>query len=135
MQHIGHRIKALMEAKKISTKEMAAYCEVTPGAVSNWFSTGRISKVKLARAAILLKTDLAELISGDENASKAEAPQAPTLAATLERLGSLLEQADAKTRDAVAGLLLRYAQDPADGKRLAQAIEVLLTDPGRKSTR
>lgn len=45
---------------------------------------------------------------------------------TLERLGALLEKVDDKTRQDVAALLLRYAQDPAQGKRLAQAIEILL---------
>lgn len=50
-----------------------------------------------------------------------------TLGQTLDRLGQLLEKADAKTRNDVAALLLRYAQDPAQGKRLAQAIEILLS--------
>jgi len=44
----------------------------------------------------------------------------------LDQLGTLLEKADTKTRNAVADLLLRYAQDPADGQRLKMAIEVLL---------
>lgn len=62
--HIGQRIKELMDAKKVSGKEMAAYCGITPGAVSSWFSTGRISKEKLAMAAELLKVSTDELISG-----------------------------------------------------------------------
>ena len=63
--HIGLRIKKLMEAKKISGKEMAAHCGITPGAVSSWFSTGRISKEKLALVADLLKVTTDDLISGD----------------------------------------------------------------------
>ena len=52
--------------------------------------------------------------------------EAPTLAKTIERLGELLEKADDKTRNDVAALLARYAQNPAEGKRLAQAIEILV---------
>lgn len=63
--HIGLRIKKLMDAKKISGKEMAAHCGITPGGVSSWFSTGRISKEKLAMAAELLKVTTDDLISGD----------------------------------------------------------------------
>jgi len=63
--HIGLRIKKLMEDKKVSGKEMAVHCGITPGAVSSWFSTGRISKEKLAMAAELLNVTTDDLISGD----------------------------------------------------------------------
>jgi transcriptional regulator with XRE-family HTH domain len=53
-----------------------------------------------------------------------------TVAATLDRLGELLARAEPSTREAVAQLLLRYAQDPDQGKRIAQAIELLLTEGG-----
>jgi SOS-response transcriptional repressor LexA len=65
--HIGQRIKELMEVKKISGKEMAIHCGITPGAVSSWFSTGRISKEKLAMAAELLGVSTDKLISGEAN--------------------------------------------------------------------
>lgn len=54
--------------------------------------------------------------------------EAPTLDIrhTIDHLGVLLLGADDRTRAAVAELLLRYAQNPADGERLAQAIEVLM---------
>lgn len=65
--HIGKRIQKLMKAKGITTKAMAAYCDaITPSAVSSWFSTGRISKEKLALAAELLEVSIEELISGDD---------------------------------------------------------------------
>jgi transcriptional regulator with XRE-family HTH domain len=51
-----------------------------------------------------------------------------TSAQTIDRLGQLLSKADEKTRNAAAAMLLQYAQDPADGKRLADAIAVLLAD-------
>lgn len=63
--HIGKRIQRLMKSQKVSTKEMAAHCGVTPSAVSAWFATGRISKEKLAMAADLLKVSTDDLISGD----------------------------------------------------------------------
>lgn len=63
--HIGQRIKKLMKDKGVSPQVMAAHCEVTPGAVSNWFSTGRISKPNLAKAAALLQVSADELISDD----------------------------------------------------------------------
>lgn len=50
----------------------------------------------------------------------------PTVTGTLADLGELLIQASPKTRAAVADLLGRYAQDPATGQSLAQAIEVLI---------
>lgn len=63
--HIGLRIKRLMKERNISVKTAAAHCGVTPGAVSNWFSSGRITKENLAKMAVLLQTELAELITGD----------------------------------------------------------------------
>ena len=63
--HIGQRIKRLMKAKGILTKDMAAFCNITPGAVSSWASTGRISKENLAKAASLLGITTDALISGD----------------------------------------------------------------------
>jgi transcriptional regulator with XRE-family HTH domain len=53
-----------MARRKLSSKAMAAYCGVTPGAVSAWFSTGRISKANLLKAADLLQVDIAALITG-----------------------------------------------------------------------
>lgn len=69
--HIGKRIQQLMKDRKVSGKEMAAYCGITPGAVSSWFSTGRISKENLAMAADLLKVSTDELISGESITSLA----------------------------------------------------------------
>ena len=66
--HIGERIKKLMKDRGVSPQTMAAHCEVTPGAVSNWFSTGRISKPNLAKAAALLHVSADELISDDGEA-------------------------------------------------------------------
>ncbi|WP_176451961.1 XRE family transcriptional regulator [Rhodoferax sp. TH121] len=53
-----------MTAKRVSGKEMAAFCGVTPGAVSGWFATGRISKDKLLLVANRLDVSVEDLISG-----------------------------------------------------------------------
>lgn len=62
--HIGQQIKQLMKDRGVTTKAMAAHCDITPGAVSSWFATGRISKEKLALAAALLRVTTDDLISG-----------------------------------------------------------------------
>jgi SOS-response transcriptional repressor LexA len=62
--HIGTLIKSLMKSKGVTTKAMSEYCGVTPSAVSSWFSTGRISKENMAKAAELLKVSTDDLISG-----------------------------------------------------------------------
>ncbi len=62
--HTGHHIRAAMARSKVSSKAMAAYCDVTPGAVSAWFSTGRISKANLLKVAQRLQVDVADLITG-----------------------------------------------------------------------
>ena len=63
--HIGKRIKNVMKDRRISTKEMAEHCEVTPGAVSNWFATGKITKENLLLVAKRLEVDVSDLISGE----------------------------------------------------------------------
>lgn len=62
--HTGHHIRAAMARCKVSSKAMAAHCDVTPGAVSAWFSTGRISKANLLKVAQRLQVDVADLITG-----------------------------------------------------------------------
>lgn len=62
--HIGHKLKLLMRARGISPAEMAKHCEVSRGAVSNWFSSGRISKDNLARAAARLGVTGDEIVTG-----------------------------------------------------------------------
>jgi transcriptional regulator with XRE-family HTH domain len=63
--HIGKRVQRLMLERGISNTAMAAHCGVTPGAVSNWFASGRISKVNLVLACRLLDVDVEALIEGE----------------------------------------------------------------------
>ena len=112
--HIGQRIKKLMDAKGISGKEMAAHCGITPGGVSSWFSTGRISKEKLALAAELLKVTTDDLISGAAltapmvrlSASSDPQPIDPenSVAQALQAIVSQLSPLDSGTRETIANL-------------------------------
>lgn len=64
--HVGKRIKALMQAKGISSEEMAFHCGVTPGAVSNWFSSGHITRDNLVIVCDVLQESLRYVCTGDE---------------------------------------------------------------------
>lgn len=63
--HIGKRLKDEMDLQKVTTKAMAAHCDISPGAVSNWFATGRISKPNLSKACALLKIDMSAFVDGE----------------------------------------------------------------------
>lgn len=78
--HIGQRIKALMKARGISNKHVARYCGVTEGAVSNWFSSGRISKDNLVQVATVLGVPVEELITGETATVALTAPSGKVIA-------------------------------------------------------
>jgi transcriptional regulator with XRE-family HTH domain len=78
--HIGKRIQQRMKEKKITTQAMADACGVTAGAVSNWFSSGRIAKDNLAIVAKQLGTSINELITGEPD----EAQPTPIPGASYE---------------------------------------------------
>lgn len=67
--HVGDRLKQAMAEERISVQQMAAHCAVTPGAVSNWFATGRITKSNLLKAAELVERSMNFLISGEEGSA------------------------------------------------------------------
>jgi transcriptional regulator with XRE-family HTH domain len=71
--HIGKRIQILMDQRRVSRAQLAEHCSITTGAVSNWFSTGRISKDNLAKVAQLLQVDMSRLIMGDVIATAGDA--------------------------------------------------------------
>lgn len=123
--HIGKRIQRLMRAKDISTQAMAAYCGVTAGAVSNWFSTGRISKENLAKAAARLGTDMEALMSEDDHpeAGNSRSGQ-PGLSPQALALAMLFDQiTDRKDRAAAWGAAIAAinevlsSQEPAPSSR------------------
>lgn len=68
-------------------------------------------------------------------ASAINEPSTPSIAGLMARLGQLLQAATPATRAAVAGLLAQYAQEPAHGQRIAQAIELLLKENAADDSR
>jgi phage repressor protein C with HTH and peptisase S24 domain len=62
---LGTRLKKLMRIRKVSLQDMADFCGVTRGAVSNWHRTGRIDKYNLDKAAKLLEVTREELMYGE----------------------------------------------------------------------
>lgn len=79
-----------MKAKGVSNKHVARYCGVTEGAVSNWFSSGRISKDNLVQVATLLGVPVEELITG-EPATATVALTAPSAYVSASGGPSLVE--------------------------------------------
>ena len=61
--NIGLMIQGYMQDQGIAVKDMAAHCGVTPGAVSNWFKSGNISKANLAKACALLNVRMEDMLA------------------------------------------------------------------------
>lgn len=118
--HIGERLKALMEDRRVSVKAMALHCGVTPGAVSNWFKTGRIKKENLLAAAELLQTTADQLIAGGA-APSVQAAQAD-LAQALETLARAVATQPRLQRRQVAALLPLLADEPDTRAETCEAI-------------
>jgi transcriptional regulator with XRE-family HTH domain len=112
--HIGQRIRNVMKARGLTTAALAAACEVTPGAVSNWFSTGRIRKDNLATVARLLQVGVEDLISGAVGerddivpAPAALPPQAPLTGAEFDLLTAFRALPDDEQQDLVRDVMAR----------------------------
>lgn len=143
----SERIKQFREARKLTHQQFADAVGVSRGAIQQWESGATAPKrPNQPVVAKFMGISVSDLMSDTASTPPAQLPvpaqnkaesmasveegainSEATLGQTLDRLGQLLEKADAKTRNDVAALLLRYAQDPAQGKRLAQAIEILLS--------
>lgn len=67
MNTLGKKIKDLLAEKKIPARRVAQHCNVTPGAVSNWFSTGKINRENLVKVAELLDVSVESLMADDDN--------------------------------------------------------------------
>jgi transcriptional regulator with XRE-family HTH domain len=134
--HIGLTIKKAMKDRSVSTSDMATHCEVTRGAVSNWFATGRVSKENLVKIAQRLNVPVEDLISGaaaDKGAPAVQAPPSPlttesSLADDTMTLLQLFNQLGNKHRASV----IRFAQDQTKSASPSAANDVSL---GSKSAR
>lgn len=143
METLGQRLKRLRIEKGFTQATLAKAATVSQGTVGNIESGIRgygaqtllsISNVLGIAPEQLLTPSEGEILDSatlphSKSDSQPGQSTEPTIAQTLERLGDLLGRADEKTRNDVAALLLRYAQDPSQGQRLAQAIEILLGAP------
>lgn len=140
---LGKNIKRHREARGWDQKtlsKLSGVPVVTISAMEVRDSKRSDKAVELARAFGISVEDLISPEYGgpvpEQTQPVAEQVQPEGIRQTIDRLGQLLVTADDRTRAAVAELLLRYAQNPADGERLAQAIEVLMTGsaPTKDST-
>jgi len=66
MNTLGQKLKDLLDAKKIPARRVAQHCNVTPGAVSNWFKTGKINRDNLVKVAELLDVSVESLMADDD---------------------------------------------------------------------
>ena len=99
---LGKRLQAKMKEQNVSAKAVADACGITPGAVSNWFSTSRISKHNLAIACRLLGVDMAAMLAGEDAPRKTTEPagysvQALALAWLLDQIPDRLAKTRANT--------------------------------------
>lgn len=112
--HIGLTIRKAMKDRGVSTSDMATHCEVTRGAVSNWFASGRVSKENLVKIAQRLNVAVEDLISGAAADKGSPVVQKPSpmpdetsLADDTMTLLHLFNQLGNKHRASV----IRFAQD------------------------
>lgn len=144
----ANRLKVLFEKADMSQKTFGATWGIgTAGMVSQYLNAkrplGLQAAIKFAKGFKCSVADISPTLAASlpneplytdgskqpialMQQSQAATNNIATIEQTLDQLGALLEKADSKTRNDVAALLLRYAQDPAQGKRLAQAIGILL---------
>lgn len=112
--HIGATLKKVMKERGVSPASMATHCGVTRGAVSNWFSTGRITKENLVKAANLLQVTVEALVAGDLGERTAKPltplPQA-SLADDTMTLLTYFNQLDAFKRSKVIKFALDQKND------------------------
>lgn len=140
MVEYSERLKAAMARAQVKTRTLSDAIGMSYQGVkkvidgkSNAFSAENNSRAAAALGVSpdWLATGEGSMLhtSASDPGSASLAPPAPaeiSLGQTLARLGQALERAQPQTRAAVADLLSRYAQDPAQGKSLAQAIEMLV---------
>lgn len=110
---LGKRIQRLMKERGLSAVQVARACNITPGAVSNWFSTGRVSKENLAVFCRLAGVDMARFIAGDDEQT---APEPDGMSVEAVALGWLLDQvpgriARVRANHAATAAILRVLEE------------------------
>ena len=128
--YLWHNICLLMKCDSPTVDAVQLKTKIGRGTVQR-IKEGQtsIGTDKLLAIAEAFDIELSKLLQPDlkpQTPSPAPLPAAASLAETLAQLGELLQRASPKTRAVVADLLGRYAQDPVNGKSIAQAIELLI---------
>jgi transcriptional regulator with XRE-family HTH domain len=114
--HIGKRIQRLLKDRHISVKSVADQCGITAGAVSNWFSTGRVAKENLAVVCQMAGVDMASFIAGGESPADQKkgapdySPEALALAWLLDQIPGRLAKVQANF--AATEAILRVLNGP-----------------------
>ncbi len=130
-----------MARNKVSSKAMAAHCGVTPGAVSAWFSTGRISKGNLLKVAELLAMDVAALISGEPGAQRRSTAtsvmleSAPPITPAALQLAQIYDWlTDPIDREIVRNLTTQAVLERLSRVSVASAVATSSTSPATHSS-
>lgn len=63
--HDGQKVKVLMKRKGLRNVDVAKACKITAGAVSNWFSSGKIDKKNLSVVAEMIGISSDQIIKCD----------------------------------------------------------------------
>jgi transcriptional regulator with XRE-family HTH domain len=115
---LGRRIQILMKERGLSAVRVAKECGITPGAVSNWFSTGRVSKENLAVFCRLAEVDMARFIAGDAEqpapGPRSMSPEAVTLGWLLDQVPGRLDRvrANSAATEAILRVLAESGVQP-----------------------
>lgn len=130
-RYFGQRIKALMHIRGFKSIDLARHCDVTRGAVANWFSSGSISKPNLKMIAAKLRTTTDRLL--DYEVSEILELEEVDRQKSAKAIGPLLEEARrAKIQQqyslAALEIALMYDQLPGELERVraTQFFEALL---------
>lgn len=67
MKHVGHKIKAAIEAKGITQMALAEAVGVSSNAVTKWVRTGKIAKANIPKVAKELGMSLSDFFEGEED--------------------------------------------------------------------
>lgn len=137
VMHVGRRIKRLMQEKGIGNERAAAACGVTPGAVSNWFATGQITRDNLVVIADLLGESVRYLMTGDErdralSVLESEFARRDVPAGTLEAVLTLVRACPLRRDSPIEREEPASDADAEAFRRATRPIEVRAPGSGRK---
>ena len=148
MNEVADRIRLIRKTLNLTQQELGKAAGVTKSAVSQW-ERGSTAPERNALLALLraygispdwvitgqgpMRPELSEAlaagragITGTVRPDAVRSLQPPDLKTLMESLSEELERAPPEVREAVGRLLLTYAREPAQGAKIAAAIQALL---------